>query len=123
MYPSGVTLPSVPSGLPTVRSVTALFDLWQGVRARDRAQDWKSCVIAVDASRIWTLAEPADDILFEAGVAVAPRAPTPAGATVAGAGIAVSETTTRPSSRASTDAHRLIAYLPCCDRFGAGRRS
>ncbi len=29
----------------------------------------------------------------------------------------------RPSSRASTDAHRLIAYLPCCGRREADRRS
>jgi hypothetical protein len=31
-------------------------------------QGWKFCVIAVDASRIWTLAEPKKDIVFEAGV-------------------------------------------------------
>jgi hypothetical protein len=45
---------------------------------RNRDRDWKSCVVAVDASRIWTLAEPADDIVFEAGVAVAPGTRTPA---------------------------------------------
>src|SRR5712692_4558963 len=49
--------------------------------------------------------------------------PSTARTTVEVAAIAVSETTTRPSSRASTDAHRLIAHLPCCGRREADRRS
>src|SRR5258705_13766078 len=38
---------------------------------RTRAQDWKTCVIAVDASRIWK------EIVLEAGVGVAPGTRTP----------------------------------------------
>lgn len=64
----------VESSDPGPRVLRAASEL---VVERHRRGDSCRCVIAVNAPKHWTLAEPPDGLLFEAGVGVAPESDPP----------------------------------------------